>query len=182
MAFGRKSSVPPGTGIEPAAAAAAPAVPAVADGDGGQVAIPDHLLEQIITAVQKIPEAADSDQFGIIAQLLQAKTFGDLNKPWESTPGRALAGRRLRITSVTRRPSEFDGGPEIFLIVQATDLGTGEQVTFTTSALAVIVQLAAAVNSDWLPLTADVAAAKKPTKRGYTPYHLNITSVRDGAS
>lgn len=166
--------VPAGT-----ATAAAPAVP---DRQPGMPAvIPQAMLDRIEQAVASIPDADTDGGWGLLNQLFTATEMDDLNRPWQGTSGKTLAGRRLLIRSVSRRPSAFDGGPEIFLVVDSVDLGNGEQITWTSSALAVIVQLAVAYNRDWLPIVAEVTAAAKPTKSGFVPYHLNVTEIHASA-
>jgi hypothetical protein len=118
---------------------------------------------------------------GILETLLAAQTVDDLNRPWNGTSGRELAGRRLRLTDVIRRPSQFDDGPQLFLVITAADAKTGERVTMTTSALAVILQVAIAWNLNMFPLLVDVVAAEKPTARGYYPYHLTVLAAGTSA-
>lgn len=156
------------------------AVPATTADPQTAVAIPAALLERIIAEVQNIPDGDDGDSWGMIEQLLASESAEDLNRPWDGTSGRDLENRRFRITGVTKRPSAFDGGPEIFLVVHSTDMGTGEAVTWTTSSLAVIVQLAVAHNRAWFPIVADITPAAKPTKRGFRPYHLTVVRIKDG--
>lgn len=147
------------------------------DRDTTQLAIPEHLLGQVLDAVELIPAEGGGGMEGILTQLLSAATIDDLNKPWAGTSGRELAGRRLTIRDLIRRPSAFDDGPAIFLVVHAADAKTGEEVTFTTSALAVIVQLAIAHRMGLFPLLAEIVVAAKPTAAGYYPYHLNILAA-----
>lgn len=172
----RGTETTPGDGSAVAVRTPAPAAPAVTDSQA--LAIPDHLLEQVVEMVQQIPEGNDSGSFGILERLLAAESWQDLNKPWDGTSGRDLAGRRLMITSVKRMPSAYDAGPEIFLVVESTDTATGDKFTWTTSALAVIVQLAYAHLKNYLPMVAEITAAKKPTARGFVPYHLTIQEIR----
>lgn len=145
--------------------------------DTTQLAIPEHLLSQVLDAVELIPAEGGAGVEGILTQLLSAATVDDLNRPWAGTSGRELAGRRLNIRSMIRRPSQYDDGPAIFLVVQCADAKTGEEVTFTTSALAVIVQLAVAHRMGMFPVLAEVVVADRPTERGYYPYHLNILAA-----
>lgn len=178
MPLGRTRQTPPQAGTEVAQRTPAPPAPQQPGTVTAPEPIPAELLAKIEAAVAGIPDSTDDDSWGIAEQLLAAETPDQLNAPWSGTSGRDLAGRTLLIHDITRRPSDYDGGPEIFLVVHATDISTGEAVTFTTSALAVLLQLAQAHSHGWLPVTADIVAARKPTKRGRVPYHLNITRIR----
>jgi len=142
-----------------------------------QPAIPEHLLERFLTAVEQIPAEGGGGVEGILAQLLSAETVDDLNAPWETTNGRSLAGRTLVIRDIIRRPSSFAEGPQLFLVVQSADRKTGEELTWTTSALAVILQLAVAYVMGMFPLQAEVVVAERPTERGFYPYHLRVLAA-----
>lgn len=178
MAIGRKREQDTGPGTEIARPDRVSNAINTAIPDDEVTPIPDHILDKIIAEVEQLPESADDGQWNIVEQLLTATDMDDLNRPWEATSGKTLAGRRLQVTGVKRRPSAYEGGPEIFLVIDSIDLNSGEALTWTSSALAVIIQLAVAYNRGWLPLVAEVTAARKPTKRGFIPYHLTITQIK----
>lgn len=148
---------------------------------GDAPAISEEVLSALLDAVEHIPAEGGGGMDGILETLLAAQTVDDLNRPWNGTSGRELAGRRLRLTDVIRRPSQFDDGPQLFLVITAADAKTGERVTMTTSALAVILQVAIAWNLNMFPLLVDVVAAEKPTARGYYPYHLTVLAAGTSA-
>lgn len=147
--------------------------------DPAASAIPEHMLDQVLRAIEAVPAEGGGGVEGILSQLLAATSMDDLNAPWAGTSGRELAGRRLRIESIIRRPSQFEDGPAVFLVAHCADAKTGDKITMTTSALAVIIQLAMAHNLGWMPLLADVVVAEKPTERGYYPYHLTVLAVNN---
>lgn len=168
----------PGTSVMPAAP---PAAQAPSPASSGPVQLSEDQLTRILAVVEQLPEATDSAYGDLLDKLLSADQFEDLNSPWAGTSGRELAGRRLLVTKVTRRPSTFEGGPAIFLVVESMDLLNGDKVTWTTSAIAVIVQLATCHARGWLPAACTVILADKPTAAGYTPYHLEVTAIRQQA-
>lgn len=132
------------------------------------------LLEKIEQAVLALPTEDGNGSERIYEQLLAATSIDELNKPWAATSGKALEGKTLQIHKLTRRPSAFSDGPAIFLVVESTDIKTGEVVVWTTSSVAVIIQLAQAYNLGIMPITAEVVVAERPTERGFHPYHLNV--------
>lgn len=150
--------------------------------DGTAPVISENVLAALLEAVEHIPASGAGGLDGILETLLAAKSVDDLNRPWNGTSGRELAGRRLRLTDVIRRPSQFEDGPQLFLVVTAADAKTGERVTMTTSALAVILQVAVAWNLGMFPLLVDVTVAEKPTARGYYPYHLTVLAAGNQAA
>ena len=145
--------------------------------DNAPAAISTEVAERVRVLCAAIPGDDGSGAENIVRQLLDAQTIDDLNEPWESTSGRKLNGKSLIIRGVTQRPSQFEDGAGIFLVADAADAKTGEQVTFTTSALSVVVQLARVHQMDMWPITADVVVAERPTARGFYPYHLRITGA-----
>lgn len=150
--------------------------------DGAAPVISEQVLVALLDAVEKIPATGAGGLDGILETLLAAQSIDDLNAPWNGTSGRELAGRRLRLTDVIRRPSQFEDGPQLFLVVTAADAKTGERVTMTTSALAVILQVAVAWNLGMFPLLVDVTVAERPTARGYYPYHLTVLAAGGSAA
>lgn len=155
-------------------------------GSGGEVAVPEQqavaaisavVAERVREAVKGIPGDDGTGAESIVLQLLNAQTVDDLNAPWEATNGRALNGKRLKINGVTQRPSSYEDGAGIFLVADAWDAKTGEQATFTTSALSVVIQLARAHQLGLFPVIADVVVAERPTARGFYPYHLRIVAA-----
>lgn len=181
MAF--RTSTPPGAEVATpgqdqagqAAAGLVQAGPAVGAAVAAQTTgIPAHLLAKIEEAVADIPDGGEGGGERIIEALLAAKTIDDLNQPWEGTSGSKLAGKVLRIETLTKQPSDYTDGPSIFLVVSSTDTKTGEKVTWTTSAIAVIIQLAVAYMLGMFPIIAEVVLAERETKKGYRPYHLRI--------
>lgn len=145
--------------------------------DTTRPAIPEHLLAQLVDAMESVPAENEGGSAAILETLLRATTIDDLNKPWNGTSGRELAGRRLSVRGIIRRPSQFEDGPAVFLVANCADVKTGEEVTMTTSALACIVQLAMAHKLGMFPLMVEVVVAERPTDRGYYPYHLQVIAA-----
>lgn len=136
-----------------------------------------EIIAQVRELVAAIPDNDDTGAENIVAQLLAAETIDDLNAPWDGTSGRNLAGKRLQVRGVSARRSTFEGGTGIFLVADAVDAKTGERAVFTTSALAVVLQLAQAYKRGMFPLLAEVVVAERPTARGFYPYHLRILAA-----
>lgn len=150
----------------------------VAPAEGGEVAeYSPAVLAKVRELVAAIPGDDGSGGERIVTQLLAADTIDDLNAPWQGTSGRNLAGKRLSIRGLAQRPSSFEGGAGIFLVVDAADAKTGDVATFTTSSIAVVLQLAQAYRLGMFPLLVEVVVAPRPTARGFYPYHLRILAA-----
>lgn len=148
------------------------------DEEQGTVAeFPAALVQQFVQMATLVPSEDGSGMERIIEQLLSAESWEQLSDPWESTNAEKLRGKRLRVDSLMRRPSQYRGGLGIFLIVKGVDLGTGEAIVWTTSAQAVIAQLVRAYAKGWLPCVCEMIIADKPTEAGYYPHHLRFLAV-----
>ena len=135
---------------------------------------PRELVARFVQMATMVPSEDGSGMERIIEQLLSAESWEELSEPWESTDAQKLRGKRLRIDGIMRRPSQFQGGLGIFLVVHSTDVGTGERIVWTTSAQAVIAQLVRAYAQGWLPCLAEMVIADRPTERGFYPHHLKF--------
>lgn len=140
----------------------------------GEVIIHGETARQLRELLATIPVDDENGNQRIAEQLLSAKTVVDLNKPWESTGGRELVGREMRVDWVKARPSQYAGGLGAFLVVEFTDTATGEKSIMTTSAMAPIIQLARLHAGGWLPAYCKVIVSERPTEKGFYPYHLQF--------
>ena len=147
----------------------------------GQV-IPNQAVAAFAAMAADIPEAGDGGFEGILAQLLAVEDPAALDAPWRSDGLTELLGRPLRIDGLRRMESEYDSGLPFFLIIQAADLETGEQLTVTTGAVSVVAQLTKAWSLGLIPGFRVVPRqADRPSKSGYYPQHLEVMRGRMAA-
>lgn len=132
------------------------------------------LLAQFAEMAAALPAEPGGGTEDILKRILGARTWDELDRPWRTDSIKDILGKQLRLVSVQRRPSTYDGGIGLFCIVKATDPKTGEEHVKTTSSVAVIGQLcwlyfhnASAILFEW-------CQAVRPTERGYYPQHLKI--------
>lgn len=142
--------------------------------ENGEVLIAGPAAARLRQLLETVPVDDENGSERIAEMLMDATSVVDLNKPWDATGGRTLAGRQLRINKISGRPSRFPGGLRAFLVAECTDISNGEAVVMTTSAMAVVVQLARVNAEGWLPAFATVEVADRPTEKGYYPYHLRF--------
>lgn len=141
------------------------------------IASPETIARFEALAV-RIPESDDSQAYDdIISQILGATGVDGLNAPWDTSKAATLNGHRLRIESITRRPSDFQEGLGIYLVIKGTDLGTGERFTLTIGSIAVLAQLAQIHALSGLPAIVELVVADKLTKNGYRPIHLKVLTL-----
>jgi hypothetical protein len=132
------------------------------------------LLKQFSEMATLIPLETEGGMERILAQVLNAQHWDDLDAPWESSKAEGLAGRRLRFNRVERRPSDFREGLGIFLVCHCVDVDNGDVIVVTTSAVGVIGQLVRAYALKAMPIVAEFIVAERPTKDGYRPHHLKL--------
>jgi hypothetical protein len=124
-----------------------------------------------------IPEADDGGAYeAIVLTLLQADDVDGLNAPWDTSKAEALAGHRLRIETITRRPSDFNAGLGLYLVAQGTDMNTGEKFTWSSGSVSVVAQLARAHFLNAFPVIAELIISDTPTKSGFRPQRLQVLS------
>lgn len=125
-----------------------------------------------------IPEADDSEAYeNIVLQLLQAADVDALNAPWDTDAAEKLNGHQVKIEELTRRPSDYAGGLGMYLVCKGVDQGTGEKVTVTTGAVAVVAQLARAYFVGGLPIVARWVIGDPSPRTGRRPQHLEVVAL-----
>lgn len=125
-----------------------------------------------------IPEADDGEAYeNIVLQLLSADDVDAFNAPWDTEAAATLAGKRLKIDSMARRPSDFAGGLGLYMVLKGVILDTGEPFVFTTGGIANVASLARIHFTGKLPAIAELVIADTPTSKGFRPQHLKIHSL-----
>ena len=125
-----------------------------------------------------IPEAEDGQAYeNIVLQLLSADNPDDFNAPWDTAAAEQLAGKRLKIESMSRRASDFAGGLGHYIVCKGVVLDTGEAFVFTTGGIANVASLARIHFTGKLPAIVELVIADTPTANGFRPQHLKIHSL-----
>lgn len=132
------------------------------------------LLTKFAEMVTMIPAEDGNGTENILAQILGATKWEQLDEPWDATDVDDIIGRRLKLTRATRRPSTIGGGLGIFLVVHLEDPSTGATFVKTTGSIAVVGQIVAAYARNWMPLLVEWRKSDRPTEQGYYPQHLII--------
>lgn len=134
------------------------------------------LREAFMEMLAKVPEP-DGDasaMASIIGTILQAETADDLDKPWDTDGMRKHFGQTLIVHSITKRPSDYEGGLGVYLGCMCDLTGDGVLEFVSCGSVASVVQLVRAHTLGMLPLIVVPTLAKKATPKGYWPYHLQV--------
>lgn len=136
------------------------------------------LREVFLAQLMEVPEPDEDAAVKIVGTILGAETAEELDRPWDTDGMRTLYNRPLVVNSITRRPSDFRGGLGAYLGCDCTDPDTGERLFVTCGSVSSVAQLVRAHTLGLFPLTVVPVPAKRPTKMGYLPYHLEIDQRR----
>lgn len=134
----------------------------------------EALLQAFGEMAVMIPSDDGSGTERILAKILSAKTWDQLDEPWEASSIDDILGKQLHVTKVTRSPSTFKGGLGIFLVVHLQDAKTGQEYVKTTGSVSVVAQLARAYALGITAMTVQWERAERPTPGGYYPQHLRV--------
>lgn len=107
----------------------------------------------------------------IVAQLLAAETDEDLQIQ-QATPWQELAGVPVEIHSFTYRPSSFEEGAPVFVVVNGFRMDTGDRVVMTTGGYNILAQLSNLARRERFPSIWKLEVAEKATTRGFHPLWL----------
>lgn len=136
----------------------------------------DKVNEELTRRLAAVPDAEDDGGAGMFMALLGATHWKDLDAPWSAQGLAQYVGQQIVIDALHKMPSDLEEGPGWYLVAHGADTRTGDEVVFTTSSVATMIQLIIAHTQGWLPLTVIPRVAEKPTRRGYYPQHLEIIS------
>ena len=133
-------------------------------------------FDKILTGQVEPPEVVDDpDEISrqIIMQLLGAETEAELENFGQAQGWRELQDIPMELQGFRWRPTSFDEGGPVYVIVNATRLDTGEAVVLTTGSANVLAQLSWLARHGRLPGAIKMLTrAHKDTARGFRPLWL----------
>jgi hypothetical protein len=133
-----------------------------------------QLLAMFAEMAVAIPAETAGGAEDILKALLSAKSWEDLNKPWETSDVEDIKGKRLRLVSAVRRPSRFKGGLRMFLVVKLLDPKDGKEYVKTTSSINVVGTLAWLYFRGAQAVTLEWFRAEEATESGFFPQHIKV--------
>lgn len=165
--------------VDESGAELAPAAP------GGLVAADrSAVVDAAIALMEMVPEAVDDDGTGIIANLLAAENWEDLNSQTKLPAGKELVGETLVLRAISRRVSELEDDDEgtgiklpHYLIIDSVRSGLGTGVRWQTSSPGLVVPIVKLYVWGKFPATVRIDQSDKPTKKGFRPLNLNVLAV-----
>lgn len=142
------------------------------------------LTEAANAMLADIPELPESDGSGIIADLINAEDWEDLNRDKHLPAGRDLAGRDLVIIDVHRMESDIedeDSDPRVrldgYLIIDAEDFHTRKPIRWQTSAPGLVVPIIKLYRWGKLPASVSIVEVTSKSNPRFKPLNLRINAV-----
>lgn len=119
-------------------------------------------------------EDSDEAMLGMIAQILDAPTIEDVMNPQSAEGVRDNLDRPFRVERFAFSSSEYEEGSPWFMIIFGKFLDSGDDVVFTTGGIRIMAQLMRAMELGALPVEVIARKAKRATRRGFFPLHLEL--------
>jgi hypothetical protein len=145
-------------------------------------------FDKILTGQIEPPEVIDDPREisnEILMQLLSADSDEALQNFGNAVGWRDLEGVPVMLTGFRWRPSSFDEGGPVYVIVNGFRTDTGEQVVLTTGSGNVLAQLSNLARRERLGQTDCVwrlVRSAKATAAGYYPLHLEKVELDQAAA
>lgn len=130
--------------------------------------------------ISTVPDSEGAGVENILETIATAPDLNHLDAPWWDARAAGLLNVPIIINSVTKSPSDFDGGTGYYMVIRAARADTGEAVTLISGSTSVVFQLAQACALEAtnpgkvFPFRAILRQSKRPTAAGYYPQHLEI--------
>lgn len=131
------------------------------------------LLAQFAGMVTIVPDFEAGGGEGIIEQILNAKTLGDIDAPWKG--GRKIpVGPMLYITDIAKSPSDYAGGLPFFLVVTTVLPSSGEVKEYTAGGTMVVAQLVKTYSLGEFPIAGAIVETPLKNRPGQLAQHFAV--------
>ena len=144
------------------------------DATPGQIERANKVLAQLNTWLDAIPTSGEDGLLAILELIVDTEDPDRLDAAWNSQGFGEWLGYAMRISNPRKAKSKLAGGLGWFLIVDAVIRTTGEAVTLTTSATAIMGQILVAGAKGFLPMDFVPLEKEEPTENGFYPQHLKV--------
>lgn len=153
--------------------------PRTIDTTTGEVQVPvtrDSALAGYGALIMAIPEAEASDGSEMIADILMATTWEQLNEDSKLPSFDDLAPMTFRVNDITRAPSDIAGGLGWYLLVDCHTAERGDFKVQTSSGVP-MAKLIKLYFMGAFPASVSISRAEKATRNGMHPLNLTVNAV-----
>lgn len=147
-------------------------------------AIPDEAVARgyLAQAADDVDDDPEKIADSIVARIMRAESVEDVLAPQAIEHARDLIGVPLEIRSAKFNRSEYEDGPEVYMVVEAEVLDDGRVTTFSCGGRSVMAQVYRIAQLGGLPFRGVLVQSPKPTRRGFRPLWLESLGPRDKVS
>lgn len=145
------------------------------DEQSGELVLASETRAMFASMVTMVPDAEGDATESIVLAILNAKTWDELDDPWDSEKALELIDVEQRIDTIMRRPSSYTSGLGVFLVVKGKRMDSDEPIVWTSGSVSVVAQLVKAYALGAFPVYAVLRRSERPSANGYHPQHLEIT-------
>lgn len=143
----------------------APTVPAQA----GSFAELEKMLGE---AKDRSTQSPEEIQRSMLEKILSATTVDEVYAVQDVRHARDILGEAFEATDIRFNVSDYTDGVPFYLIVDGYDVATGDKITVTCGGATVMAQLYQLKRLGAFPAKVKFQQAKKATKQGYFPLHI----------
>lgn len=134
----------------------------------------DTTLDKVNNFLGTKATVQDDPTETMLEAILTAANPADWEKVFTANHFKDSATQRWRIHTYRTADSQFEGDLKYFLVLDITDLATGERTVATCGSVMAIGQILNAEARGALPMDVEVVRKDKPTKAGFYPMRLRF--------
>ncbi len=142
------------------------------------------IREAFLMMLREVPERTDEAvdvAARIVGTILAAEKPEDVDRPWDSEGMRKYFDQVVIVNAISRRPSDYEGGLGVYLGCECVIERTGEETFVSCGSVSAVAELVRLYALGSLPVKVVPIKAKKATKNGYWPYHLEVVAWTERA-
>ena len=128
-------------------------------------------VNQLLTL---LPDAEDDGGLSLYTELLGVTHWRQLDGPWSKKGMIRYSGVPLIIDNVHKVPSTIDSPLDWFVVAHGALRDKGDEAVFTTSSLAVVMQLINAYRYHWLPMACIPRVGRRSPVNGRESHYLQV--------
>lgn len=137
--------------------------------------------EMFASMASMVPTSEGDGADRIVWAILNATSWDELDKPWQTGSTDELIGVEIAVDSITRHASSYADGLGVFLVVHGHRVDTSDEVVYASGSASVVAQLVRAYALSAFPLYTILRKSDRPTERGYYPHHLEVLASSGAA-
>jgi hypothetical protein len=147
-------------------------------------AVPDEAVARgyLRAAAEDVDDDPEKIADSIVSRILRAESVDDVLAPQAIEHARDLIGVPMEIRSARFQRSDYEEGPEVYMVCEAEVLDDGRVTTFSCGGRSVMAQVYRIAQLGGLPFQGVLVQSPKPTRRGFRPLWLESLGPRDKMS